>query len=59
MARMPLLGQIFRQGLFDDPGMRLGLCHVERAKPAMCVMPATNLTFQLYGGLRMMGLARK
>jgi hypothetical protein len=56
---MPLLGQIFRQGLFDDPGTRLGLCHVERAKPATWVAPATNLTFQLYGGLRMMGLARK
>jgi hypothetical protein len=54
-ARMPLLGQIFRQGLFDNPGTRLGLCHVERAKPATWVKTATNFTFQ-YGELRMMGL---
>jgi hypothetical protein len=27
---MSLLGQIFRQGLFDHQGTRLGLCQAER-----------------------------
>jgi hypothetical protein len=55
---MPLLGQIFRQGLFDDPGTRLGLCHLVRAKPATWATTATNCTFQLYAELSMMGLVR-
>jgi hypothetical protein len=53
---MPLLGQIFRQGLFDDPSTILRLCHVEGAKPATWGTPATNFIFQLYAELRMMGL---
>ena len=38
-ASMPLLGQIFRQGLFDEPAPASILCHVVRAKPARGARP--------------------
>jgi hypothetical protein len=42
MARMSLLGQIFRQVLFDDP-----VTHFERAKSATRVTP--EFTFHSWG----------
>jgi hypothetical protein len=49
---MSLLGQIFRQGLFDDPGTCLGLCRPSggwKANPTTWVTPAANFALHSYG----------